>query len=172
LKLFLTSLSGIFVPGLGHLILGRRAKGLTFLAVLTLLFLVGISMDPDYFQKFGPGMFGPSKLLPSGEWAGPDGHEGFVDSASRILFTYVFPFCVGLADYFLGYVLQPILWAFYQSLGFVGKASEAPVAVKDVGYCFAQLAGLLNLLVMMDAYDCGYNDALFEKQYGEEKDFP
>jgi hypothetical protein len=160
----------MILPGLGHLLVGRRAKGLTFLGVLSLIFLVGISMDPDYYQKFGPGLLGPVKLGVPLPKLGPDAHEGFVDSASRVLFTYVFPFCVGLVDYLIGYVVQPILWGFYQSMGFVGDAAKAPVAVKDVGYCFAQLAGLLNLLVMMDAYDCGYNDALFQKRYGEAGD--
>lgn len=156
---------------MGHLLLrNRRAKGLIFLGVLSLLFLVGVSLDPDYYQKFGPGILGPVKLgAPLGP-QGPDMHEGLVDGASRILFTYVFPFCVGFLNYLVGFILQPVLWGLYQGAGFVGEAGRAPVAVKDVGYCFAQLAGLLNLLVMMDAYDCGYNDALYEKRYGEAGD--
>lgn len=168
MKLLLISLSGVIAPGMGHLLLGRRAKAATFFVVLGLLFLVGITLDPDYYQKFGPGLLGGSPLLPPQDWAGPDNHEGVVDTASRVLFTYVFPFCVGLVNYLIGFALQPIAWGAYQGLGLVPAAAEAPVPLKDVGYCFAQLAGLLNLLVMMDAYDQGYNDRLLEDRYGGE----
>jgi hypothetical protein len=37
------------------------------------------------------------------------------------------------------------------------KPEEVPVTTRDIGYCFALLAGLLNLLVMMDAYDLACN---------------
>lgn len=169
MRLFLISATGLLLPGLGHLALGRRRKALTFLIILGVLFLVGVSMDPDYYQKFGPGLLGPSPLLPGQALGGPDRNEGTVDILSRVLFTYVFPFCVGLVNYVVGYVLQPLAWGLYKALHLVGEPGETPVAIKDVGYCFAQLAGLLNLLVMMDAYDTGYNEALKEERYGKSR---
>lgn len=166
MRLLLISFTGLLFPGLGHLILGRYTKAAAYGLVLGALFLVGVSLDPDYYQKFGPGFLGASPILPPQEWPGPDANEGFVDTASRVLFTNVFPFCVGAVNYVVGYYLQPVAWGFYEGLGWVPKAVEAPVSLKDVGYCFAQLAGLLNLLVMMDAYDQGFNDRLYAARFG------
>ncbi len=171
MKLLLISLSGFLLPGLGHLLQGRRGKGLTFLVVLGLVFLFGVSLDPDYYQKFGPSLIGPPTFsiedLPRvpGE---SDAAEGFVDKASRVLFTWVFPFCVGFFTFVVGHVIQPLLWGLYRWAGWVGSPAEAAVALKDVGYCFAQLSGLLNLLTMMDAYDIGYNRSLYQKRWPDD----
>lgn len=162
------SLLGFLLPGLGHIVLGKPKKGLFFLGILSLLFLLGVSLDPDYYQKFGPGFLGASPILPDQEWPGPDGAEGLIDTVSRVLFIYVFPFCVGLGNHILGYILQPTLWGIQQALGVVQDPMTTPVPLKDVGYCFAQLAGLMNLLVMIDAYDGGSNELLYQKLYGDE----
>jgi hypothetical protein len=37
------------VPGAGHLLLGRRQKGLVFLAALTAMFLIGLSLSGRLF---------------------------------------------------------------------------------------------------------------------------
>ena len=74
-----------------------------------------------------------------------------------------------MVNYVVGFFLQPVAWKTYQGMGLVGNATEVPVSIKDVGYCFAQLAGLLNLLVVMDAYDTGVNDELFEAQFGRSR---
>lgn len=171
MKLLLTSLSGLLVPGMGHVLLGRKGKGLAFLGILGGLFLLGVSLDPDYYQKFGKSLIGYPNFDPAVLPHVPgleDPAEGLVDKVSRILFTYVFPFCVGFFAFIVGHVLQPLFWGFYQAIGFVGSPAEAPVAIKDVGYCFAQLAGLLNLLTMMDAYDIGYNQVLYEKRWSSD----
>lgn len=159
------SLLGLVVPGLGHLVLGRNGKAVAFLLLLGGLFFVGISLDPDYYQKFGAGILGPPRIagLEAVEGAA-DGNEGLVDIVSRVLFTYVFPFCVGFVHYLVGWWVQPFMWGAYQGLGLVGNPGEAPVSIKDVGYCFAQLAGLLNLLAMMDAYDISANRELYKKR--------
>lgn len=171
MKLLLTSLTGFLIPGLGHLLQGRKTKAAVFFGLLGGLFLVGISLDPDYYQKFGASILGPPNFDPAQlppVPPQPGGPEGLVDWASRVIFTYVFPFCVGFFMFVLGHVIQPLVWGLYQGMGLVGIPGEAPVAIKDVGYCFAQLAGLLNILAMMDAYDIGYNRALYEKRWARD----
>ena len=37
------------VPGAGHLYLGRRARAITFFAIVVILFLIGISIDGELY---------------------------------------------------------------------------------------------------------------------------
>jgi hypothetical protein len=46
---FLTCLAAWAVPGAGHLILGRRAKGAVFLFVLPLMFIIGLTLGGRLF---------------------------------------------------------------------------------------------------------------------------
>jgi len=161
MKKVLVSLSGLLVPGLGHVILGKRGKGAVLFVVLVGMFVVGIALDSDYFHRFGISPMG-EQFEPIQDQSGA-GDEGWIDPAWRILFTYVFPFVVGIGTYLLGFVLRDVVRPIMTMFPFIPDTTHVPVTVKDIGYCFALLSGLLNILVMMDAYDVAYNAELFDE---------
>jgi hypothetical protein len=102
------------VPGAGHLYLGRRGKGLVFLAALCALFVLGVAME--------------SRLQL---------HLGFDDPLALI---------VSVAQMALG---APYLLA--RSLGF--SEGLVTAVTYEYGTTFTAVAGLLNILVMLDAFD-------------------
>src|SRR5688572_23723749 len=73
------------------------------------------------------------------------------------VFTYGYPFFVGFGNYVIGYKWSQISEPWIGQVPGVLKPDEVPVTTRDIGYCFALLAGLLNLLVMMDAFDIACN---------------
>src|SRR5688572_9174957 len=104
------------IPGLGHLYLGRRARGLVFLGSIGALFLLGVAMDARLAPYFGLG--DPLALLRS-----------------------VAQMAIGL-PYFL-----------VRALDF-GMAVDAVKSVThEYGNTFTEVGGLLNILVILDAYD-------------------
>lgn len=153
------SLSGLILPGTGHILLGRTGRGVVFLVVLSALFFVGVSLERDYYTKFGENNFGlPSQSSDSiHHSAEPAEDEGMLDKVWKWIFTYVYPFLVGIVNYFLGHKWAAVTVPMVLSLPFVENIHEVPVTVRDIGYCFALLAGLLNILIMMDAYDIACN---------------
>jgi hypothetical protein len=105
------------VPGLGHLYLGRRSKGLIFFGCLLALFLMGVAMDPR-LQLY----------------------LGFEDPLA-LLFS-IAQMAMG-APYFLA-----------RALGFGAGGDAAVRAVTyEYGNTFTAVAGLLNILVILDVYD-------------------
>jgi hypothetical protein len=52
---WLTVLISWFVPGAGHLYLGRRGRGLLIFATVLLAFVVGILLDGPFFDTSGAG---------------------------------------------------------------------------------------------------------------------
>jgi hypothetical protein len=101
------------VPGAGHLWLGRRNKGLLFLAALTLMFVIGLMVN--------------GRLFP---------------------FDFSEPL-VGLAAFAdLGIGLPYFIAAAFE-LG----AGQVRAVTYEYGNAFLIVAGLLNLLVVIDAYD-------------------
>ncbi len=102
------------LPGAGHLYLGRRTKGLIFLGVLGVLFVLGVLMH--------------SRLQL---------YLGFEDPLA-LLFS-VAQMAVGL-PYFEARVL-----------GF--EAGEVTAVTYEYGNTFTAVAGLLNILIVLDAYD-------------------
>ncbi len=162
------SLTGCLVPGLGHMILGLRKRGVALFLILTAMFLFGVTLHPD--ADNGGGFFGKYKKNIFKSYQGREAAfqqtdrgrdmEGPIDKAWRFVFIYGYPFFVGIFDYLAGY-----LW---QGSEFVEavlpyERSEIPVAAKDIGDCFALLAGLLNLLAIMDAYDLAVNRRTLEE---------
>jgi hypothetical protein len=111
--LVLLCLAAWAVPGLGHLWLGRRSKGLVFLVALPLMFAIGLAFKGRIFP------FDFSDPLV--------GLESFAQ------------FGIGLA-FFLA-----------SPLGF-GRGDVRAVSY-EYGNTFLIVAGLLNLLVVIDAYD-------------------
>jgi hypothetical protein len=101
------------VPGAGHLLLGRRQKGLIFLVALPLMFAIGLWLDGRLFPfQFSEPLVGLAAVANIGM-----GVPYFVASA-------------------LG-----------MGAGVVTEASY------EYANAFLIVAGLLNMLVVIDAYD-------------------
>lgn len=160
MKNLFISLSGALFPGTGHLILGQTIRGLAFFFILTAMFFVGVTLHPDapeaggFYGKYGQNVFKEYPSLTPGQPCDGRDLEGPVDAVWRFLFIYAYPFFVGFGNYLMAF--------FWQGSAFVDRVlpyarGEIPVALKDIGDCFALLAGLLNLLVMMDSYDVACN---------------
>jgi hypothetical protein len=101
------------VPGLGHLWLGRRQKGLAFLVMLPAMFIIGLALDGRLFP------FEPSEPL--------------------VALAAVADFACGLS-FFVARLL---------GLG----AGIASSVTYEYGNAFIITSGLLNALVLIDAYD-------------------
>jgi hypothetical protein len=111
--LVLVCLAAWIVPGAGHLWLGRRQKGLTFLIALPAMFLIGLLLKGQIF---------PLEL-------------------SEPL--------TALAAVAQRAVLLPWLLAWG-----LGEGAGVVTAVTwEYGNCFLIVAGLLNALVVLDAFD-------------------
>jgi hypothetical protein len=101
------------IPGAGHLWLGRRQKGLTFLIVLPFMFLLGLLLKGRLFP------FEPTEPL---------------------------VFLAAVADVGVG---LPNLIA--RGLGY--GAGQVTAITWEYGNTFTIVAGLLNMLVVLDAFD-------------------
>ena len=102
------------VPGAGHLFLGRRARAITFFAIVVIMFLIGISIDGELYT------FARANR-----------------SALRILAA------VGTAG--AGLMYFGALMA--------GVHGDITSITYEHGTAFAITAGLMNLLLMLDAFD-------------------
>lgn len=102
------------MPGLGHLYLGRRAKGLIFLGCLLALFLLGVAMDSRLQLYLG------------------------LEDPLALLFS--------LAQMAMG---APYFAA--RALGY--DAGMVTSITYEYGNTFTAVAGLLNILVILDAFD-------------------
>jgi len=160
-KKYLVSFSGLLFPGLGHVLMGRFAKGFLLFAVLTGMFVVGVTFDQDYFHRFGISPMG-EQFPPIEDRGGSSADEGTIDMIWKYAFTYVFPFITGIGTYVVGFAMRDMVRPLVLTLGLAKDLATVPVTYKDIGYCFALLSGLLNVLVMMDAYDVAYNAELFK----------
>jgi hypothetical protein len=104
---------GILLPGAGHLYLGRRGKGLFFLAAIGALFLLGLALDARLHI-----------------YVGLDDPLAFLRSLAQM--------AIGL-PYFLA-----------RTLGIEGQVTAV---MHEYGNTFTEVGGLLNVLVVLDAYD-------------------
>ena len=111
--LVLLCLAAWAIPGLGHLWLGRRSKGVIFLVALPLMFALGLAFKGRIFP------FDFSDPLV--------GLEAFAQFGIGLLFFVAAPLGLGRGD--------------------VRAVSY------EYGNTFLIVAGLLNLLVVIDAYD-------------------
>ncbi|MBI4862287.1 MAG: hypothetical protein HY815_18820 [Candidatus Riflebacteria bacterium] len=153
----LIALSGLVFPGLGHVLLGRRARGLVFFVVLSSLFFGGVFLEREFYTKFGHGLLRSKEEVVPYRSSGED-LEGVVDKTWKVIFVYAYPFFVGFGNYCIGLVFSDATAPLVAHIPGVQKATEIPVTTRDIGYCFALLAGLLNLLVMMDSFDIAANE--------------
>ncbi|MFN7914674.1 MAG: DUF6677 family protein [Vicinamibacterales bacterium] len=110
---WLLCLAAWAVPGAGHLWLGRRFKGVSFLIALPLMFAVGLSIHGQLFS------FTLSDLL------------------------------VGLAA--LAHLGIGVPYFIASALGY--GAGDVRAIGYEYGNAFLIVAGLLNLLVVVDVYD-------------------
>ena len=114
-RLAFVCLLSLLIPGAGHLLQGRRDKGLVFLVVLTLMFGIGLWLQ--------------GRLFPL-EWSDP------------------LVFLGAIADRGVG---LPYLVAAFADAG----AGTVTAASYEYGNTFLMTAGLLNFLVILDAFDIG-----------------
>jgi len=109
------------VPGLGHLYLGHRVRGIVCLVTITLTFWTGVAIG---------------------------GVQATVDPQERTLW-FMAQLCTGgntLAAYGLHRVIEP-----QPAAGQRPAAALAHWLSSDVGVHYTGVAGLLNLLVILDA---------------------
>lgn len=154
---FAIALAGTVFPGLGHAMLGLRKRAVVFFVLLSAMFYAGVFLERDFYHKFGDSILGkePSDTVPLRDQR--DDLEGAVDKVWKVVFTYGYPFFVGFGNYLAGHRWSTFTEPWIGRVPGVLKADEVPVSTRDIGYCFALLAGLLNLLVMMDAFDIACN---------------
>ncbi len=112
-NLVLLCLASWAIPGMGHLWLGRREKGLVLLVALPLMFLLGLAIQGRLFPfDFSEPLMGLAALADLG---------------------------IG-AIYFVA-----------AALGY--GAGNVRAVTYEYGNAYLIVAGLLNLLVVIDAYD-------------------
>lgn len=109
------------IPGLGHIYLGHRIRGIVCLVTITATFWTGVAIG---------------------------GVQGTVDPHERTLWFMAQLFTGGntLAAYGLHGVVEP-----YQAAGQRSSAAPANWLSSEVGVHYTGVAGLLNLLVILDA---------------------
>ena len=125
------------IPGGGHFYLGKRAKGGSFLAIVSLTFVAGMALQgrvylatPDqplsYLATFANLALGPLDLI---------GREASYDTI-----IYVFP--------------PETDRALYQEI--LDRTRARILAVtNEYGTTFILTAGLMNILLILDAFDIG-----------------
>ena len=101
------------IPGVGHLWLGRRSKGLVFLVALPLMFAIGLALRGRIFP---------------------------FDLADPLVAL------AALADFGIG-----LTYFVAAALGY--GAGDVRAVSYEYGNAFLIVAGLLNVLVVIDAYD-------------------
>ena len=112
-SLVLLCLAAWAIPGVGHLWLGKRSKGIIFLVALPLMFAIGLALQGRLF---------PFDLS---EWL--------------VCLAAVADVGIGI-PYFIA-----------SALGYGG--GEVRAVTYEYANAFLIVAGLLNLLVVIDAYD-------------------
>jgi hypothetical protein len=112
-RLTLVCVLAWLIPGAGHLVQGRRDKGLVFLIALPLMFAIGLWLE--------------GRLFPL-EWSDP----------------LVFLGAIANRGIGLPYVLARMMDA---------GAGTVTAASYEYGNTFLMTAGLLNFLVILDAFD-------------------
>jgi TM2 domain-containing membrane protein YozV len=120
-------LLGLLVPGLGHFYLKRHTKGLVFLSAIGALFLIGLVLD--------------ARLVMVLNFTSPGAFVGslFVDPLATL--RHLAQMSMGL-PYFLA-----------RTLGLGLDEALVKSVTNEYGNTFTEVGGLLNVLVVLDAYD-------------------
>jgi uncharacterized protein DUF6677 len=114
--------SGLLIPGIGHLVLGRLGRGLLFFVVIGGSFVLGLTLNGR--------LYWPSPSEPGS----------------------AFPFDLISVLWFFAQIGSGICYIASYLLGF-GTMPHPQAATFEYGNTFTFLAGLLNYLVVHDAYD-------------------
>ena len=112
-NIYLVCAAAWALPGVGHLWLGRRQKGITFLVALVLMFICGLWLEGRIFP------FEPSQPLVA---------------------------LAALADVGIGI-------PFFIAKAVGSGAGRVTAITYEYGNAFIMVAGLLNMLVVLDAFD-------------------
>ena len=123
-KRTLAVVASMFVPGAGHLVLGKYGRGVLFFATITGAFIIGLSLHARLFYPM------PSATEHS---SAPD--------------------FVGVL-WFFAQIGSGLCYVVSYLLG-IGAVAQPSAATYEYGNTFTCLAGLLNYLVMHDAFDIG-----------------
>ncbi len=111
-----------FVPGAGHLVLGKYGRAFTFFITITIAFIIGLALHGRLFWPFQP---------TSETSSSPD----FVSFL-----------------WFFAQIGTGICYLICYALG-LGTTAVASAPTFEYGNALTCLAGLLNYLVMHDAFD-------------------
>jgi hypothetical protein len=107
---------GLLVPGLGHLLLGRWARGALLLISVLLMFMLGLGMHGALSPPPGSGELVSFKTL-----------NAFANAGTGL------PYVIALKT---------------------GNGAGVPTAqTADYGWLYLVVAGLLNYLIVFDAFD-------------------
>jgi hypothetical protein len=107
------AVSAWLVPGLGHLMLGRTRRALTYFVIVATMFALGLYLRGELFP---------------------------LNTSEPLTFL------AGVAEIGVG---LPFFAAKLLGLG----SGEVTALTYEYGYTFCIVAGLLNMLIMLDAYD-------------------
>lgn len=122
-RAWLVGLAAWFVPGLGHLMVNRLGRALLMGGAVWLCFFLGMAMG--------------GRLNALASWDGP--FSSFLIS----MFPVIGNFGTGS--------LYIVSWLF--DYGFAEDIEQAKRVTHEYGYIFLLIAGLLNYLNMLDAFD-------------------
>lgn len=97
-RAILPMLLGFVVPGAGHFLLGRRARGVAFFLIVVATFLIGIAADGDLYtlrESRGSGLamlatvgsMGSGAVYFLGQATGPHGHVQTITFEYGRMFT-------------------------------------------------------------------------------------
>ena len=138
---YLAAFLAYLVPGLGHFYQGRRGKGILYLVCILGLYLVGLYL-------------GDAKIV-YWRWVSP------LRDAEQFRLGYLAQFWVGLAA--LPALIQGTLAHYGHAPILGGWLAEPPMHVinglhklgklVDVGMVYTEIAGLLNVLAIYDAFE-------------------
>lgn len=120
---WLMGAAGWFFPGAGHLLQGKWVRALILGGAVWVCFVLGLLMGGHLFSAGGSTEQGLSALLQV--------PPTIADLGSGILYIFCWMLGVGVAD----------------------DPSRAARATYEYGTTFLLIAGLLNYLVMLDAFD-------------------
>jgi hypothetical protein len=150
------ALLSYIVPGLGQIVQGRYGKGLLFMVSLLGMFFLGQAMGQ--WQN----VYVPQDLVKDGRRQ---------NGSSRNLFASIVLRCHYLGQFWIGAAAWPALWQYFdmpmpaaEKNPFLHNFQRMPKEedvnqflinsdkTPDLGWVYTVIAGMLNILVIYDAY--------------------
>ena len=133
----LVILSSWLIPGSGHLMLGRRGRGLIILATVLAAFGLGLLMRGSLF-------------VPGGNGFETNGRGALVATVQLPVQTDVLSRLIQYGG-FIGDVASGLPYVLSSMFGYSQPDQAGPSS--DYGSKFLVAAGLLNILAIVDAYE-------------------